>query len=111
MLNINEDIEVKTGLLQIYHKKDGRYEIFFKCLGCNCIHSFHSIIPNTKTNIVNHFDGNDIRPTVKESLHFGLENFELIGCSLYIIEGKIHYFYNCSHHLKGQVIDMEEIEL
>lgn len=94
----------------------GQY--IFNCPGCNEIHSVWTDIRDGVT--VWSFNGNIDKPTVQPSVlvrypanpnaieEFGEWRTERI-CHSFITDGKIQFLNDCTHHLKGQTVDLNDI--
>ena len=83
-----------------WHHDQYRYH----CEGCGYEHAFA-----LKSEGGNHGFNMDLdNPTVTPSL---LQNFSPDSiCHSFIRDGKIQYLGDCHHHLKGQTIELPEIE-
>jgi len=77
-----------------------RIQYHYICPGCGYI---HALSPN-----VHKFNGDLDKPTFSPSL---LQNFspERI-CHSYIMDGKIQFLNDCWHSLKGQTVELPEME-
>lgn len=100
-----------------YHL-DGRYSFF--CKGCGYEHLIWTVAPNqggpTWT-----FNGDINRPTFTPSVNVTTGSFaeptfidppEIppTRCHFFITDGKVNYLSDCTHHLKGQLIELDEIQ-
>lgn len=72
----------------------------FHCKGCGHSHMFNEQWT---------FNGNMESPTFSPSLLNYLPN-GTERCHLFVREGKIEYLSDCSHHLAGQTVEMEDVE-
>ena len=73
----------------------------FYCPGCECSHFFTS---NWK------FNGNFEKPTVTPSIlvNQGRVNPTAHVCHMFITDGEIQFLSDCTHHLAGQKVPMEQ---
>jgi len=72
----------------------------FWCEGCGYEHAFHPSVHS--------FNQDFERPTLFPSL---LQNSDPDRiCHSWIRDGKIQYLNDCWHHLKGQTVDMTDID-
>ena len=79
-------------------KLDGRfYRYCFYCPGCK---DNHYLNKRWK------FNGDLDRPTFTPSLLSQYNNKEI--CHSYITDGKIRFLTDCTHHLKGQTVELPE---
>lgn len=106
-------------------KANGEVRYFFYCDGCNCT---HSVITNPKRWT---FNGNEEKPTFSPSilvrwvsLPKDLEKDDkgnyVLGtdgrikgakdevCHSFVTDGKIRYLNDCTHHLKGKTVELED---
>lgn len=98
-----------------YTLTDGGYnnELGFYCPGCKCKHFISDQHTNIKAmgNGPWTFNDNFEKPTINPSILVSFtynENIDYI-CHSFIKNGKIQYLFDCTHKLKGQTIEMEEI--
>ncbi len=93
-----------------FKDSDSTYKYIFICPGCNQEHVF-----NTTTWTFNQdFD----KPTIEPSYLMkggrpkkGLKHdTELFVCHSFITDGKIKFLEDCTHHLKGQTVDLPDYE-
>jgi hypothetical protein len=78
----------------------------FHCPGCGYLHSF---VVGGKLSW--NFNGDMEKPTFTPSLlyHTGNANGD-VQCHLFLTDGKIQFLSDCSHNLKGQTVDMVDME-
>jgi len=94
-------------------KEELSYSFF--CPGCGCSHFFRvrsgrftRMTPNRPADIpLWHWNHEPNRPTVSPSIHV-FPNDPSKTCHLFIENGKIRYLSDSYHHLKGQLVEMEE---
>lgn len=85
----------------------GEYLIF--CHGCNGHHSLTTLQKNEK-DAQWHFNGNINIPTFTPSLNVNKDMPEA-HCHSFITDGKIQFLDDCFHELKGQTVELPEIEI
>lgn len=85
--------------MKIIHQRDN--EFFFFCPGCKCYHSWKVGGDHPRWTWNEDFE----KPTVQPSILY-----PQVRCHLYIREGRIQYLNDCTHALKGQTVDMVEID-
>lgn len=85
----------------------------FDCLGCGHLHQIADKTytgPGAKWE----FDGNLDQPTFSPSYLLWCDDPEtkqrLKTCHSFIKEGKIQYLDDCTHHLKGQTVELPEVD-
>lgn len=83
---------------------EGLYGLCIKCLGCD---DFHVLQHNGKGRGWA-WNGSLELPTFSPSLRVDYEG--TILCHSFIKDGRIQYLGDCTHALKGQTIDLPEIE-
>lgn len=92
----------------VQNQKGERIEGYylFKCPGCDFL---HAITDNTYKGKAPKWDfnGDFEKPTFNPS--YLLKNQETL-CHSFIKNGKIQYLNDCTHHLKGQTVDLPDIE-
>lgn len=91
-----------------YQNITGKECYLFECPGCGHAHMFITKAPQEP---VWGFNGNLEKPTFTPSLlnrHSGGEKDYV--CHLFVTDGKIQFLGDCTHPLKGQTVDMLEIE-
>lgn len=76
----------------------------FKCPGCGSSHVFR-----TTGKLIWKFNGDMEKPTFKPSL-LNIWPGGKRRCHLFVTDGKIEYLGDCTHHLAGQTIEMEDID-
>lgn len=80
-----------------------RTQHLYNCPGCGYEHAF-----SLKTEGGHHdsFNGDRDSPTVSPSL---VQNFQPgVMCHSFIESGKIRFLSDCTHHLKGQTVDLPD---
>lgn len=88
------------------------YQFQFMCPGCEEVHAF---------NAAWEFNNDYERPTISPSFlteggrhkpGLGLPyDTEMFRCHSYIIDGMIQFLDDCTHKLKGQMVELNDIEL
>lgn len=86
-------------------------DFIFECPGCGHSHGLYITHPND----IGHkwgFDGNMESPTVTPSIN---SKWTYAGgkkhvCHFFIRQGKIQFLGDCTHELKGQTVDMEDVD-
>jgi len=97
----------------VMNPENGSGDFQFFCPGCKCNHSVWTTNHNGN-NAVWSFNGNIDKPTVNPSILVrwtrttdGVVDFI---CHSYIREGKIQFLNDCTHELKGQTVELSEID-
>lgn len=89
-----------------YKDGKGNRGYHFKCEGCK---STHGVYIEGKDVPIWSFNGNEEKPTFKPSVlarwNEGVENKPMV-CHSFVTDGKIIYLNDCTHHLKGQTVDL-----
>ena len=84
----------------------------FYCEGCGNYHMYYTEKPND-IGAKWTFNGDLDRPTFRASMLIRMnkeqDNVDLV-CHSFVTDGKIQYLNDCTHHLKGQTIEMKDIE-
>jgi hypothetical protein len=93
-----KNIDPETGA-QFHHR-----QFLYWCLGCGYEHAF------ALTTEGGHHEFNmDLKnPTISPSLLYNF-NPEKI-CHSFIKEGKIEYLNDCWHHMKGQTVELPDVD-
>lgn len=90
--------------------KKGKFRVLddgllvFYCQGCKTHHWI-----NTDASKSPHwnFNGNYYKPTITPSIHVTTPNK---CCHSFVSDGKIQYLNDCYHELKGQTVELEDME-
>lgn len=97
----------------------GHQEFYFPCPGCK---SDHRVIVKWGTNSGRtepqwSFNGDYVKPTFTPSLlvtwEFNKEEHGFVEkhvCHSFITDGKIQFLSDCTHSLKGQTVEMSEVD-
>ena len=93
-------IEINTG--KTVSETDVKY--FFDCPGCKQIHGFSSAWKFNKN-----FENPTVSPSILARWTMGEARVPHI-CHSFIKEGKIQFLGDCTHHLKGQTVELPECE-
>lgn len=84
---------------------DGAEGYHFHCEGCNSSHAVYTKGHKTKWG----FNDNEERPTFTPSILArwteGIEEKKMV-CHSFVTDGKIKYLNDCTHHLKGQTVEL-----
>lgn len=89
-------------------------EYLFMCPGCKYDHRY--IVKwgskSERTEPVWHFNGDVDKPSFTPSLLMRTSHHGEADriCHLYVTNGKIQFLADCSHSLKGQSVEMEEVK-
>lgn len=83
----------------------------FICLGCK---SIHRLPANSEIR----YNRNPMLPTIRPDLTYRVGPIkeghpyagQVITCHFRITDGKIRYFHDCTHPLKGKVVDLPDFE-
>jgi hypothetical protein len=95
--------------LPVKSKSGEIYGYMIFCPACNTNHQFKVIAwPGP----VWSFNGDIEYPTFRPSMlcNKDSDNPTVPRCHSYVTDGKIQYLEDCTHELKGQTIDLPEIE-
>ena len=84
-------------------------QIEFLCPGCKAIHVLN-IADNHRGPKVHNFDGDYDNPTITPSIVNKKVRPDLVICHAFISNGFIKFEEDCTHELKGQNIELTEIE-
>ena len=78
----------------------------FECPGCKCSHGVWIDKPH-RNGAQWQFNGNFNSPTITPSvlIRYGKDQ----RCHLFVTDGKIRYLGDCTHELKGQTIEMKDL--
>ena len=91
--------------------KDNRGASFwFDCPGCGETHRV-PVRPSAHNKVVWDWDGNVARPTISPSLLVDIRGSNPAKCHSYIKGGQIQFLNDCTHALKGQTVDIPNLEL
>lgn len=83
----------------------GMYQFF--CPGCQ---RHHGVWTNKNENPCWEFNNNVDHPTVMPSILVRMPLGESMSiCHSFIKDGKIQFLSDCTHHLKGQTVDLNDI--
>lgn len=74
----------------------------FWCPGCKCAHHIY-----TEGKVIWNMTGAPEKPTVRPSLSHN-KGEKGVNCHYHLTEGKIEYFLDCFHELKGTVVEMPD---
>ena len=80
-------------------------ELLFYCPGCQ---QYHAFVVERQMHPVWTWNGNLEKPTFTPSLlvHGSTDK----PCHLYVVNGQIQYLSDCFHDLRGQTVDMQQID-
>lgn len=95
--------------------------VWFWCPGCEGYHSPRVRMPANPTpeEIADQqanrhglwtWNGDVEKPTIRASILIGANRPEY-RCHSYVTDGQIEFLQDCYHHLKGQTVDLGEIDL
>ena len=89
---------------------DNAPDYVFICPGCGHGHGLYVTHPNE----IGHkwsFDGDMEKPTISPSINskWNYNNIQHV-CHFFVKQGKIQFLGDCTHELKGQTVDMEDID-
>lgn len=87
---------------------DGGYhgELGFYCPGCDSVHFIIDEESNVQGMPVWQFNENFDLPTVRASVMLTRPGYV---CHSFITDGKIQFLSDCTHHLAGQTVDLNDI--
>ena len=85
-------------------------ELGFYCPGCNSVHFITDKMtaPEAIANGPWAFNNDFERPKVTPSILLSRNNGNYV-CHSFITDGKIQFLSDCTHHLKGQTVDLNDI--
>lgn len=90
--------------MKLQHFKTEEVEGYhFWCPGCQEIHSFHTV-----GRVIWKFNEDFEAPTFHPSLRIFQEDGFNVKCHLTIRNGKIHFFEDTVHELKGQTVELPD---
>jgi len=87
---------------------DGEKGLVFFCPGCKYYHSFRIALGNTPNAPVWTWNGDMNKPTFSPSLL--VNGMTEQRCHSFVRDGKIEFLSDCWHELRGQTVDIPEIE-
>ncbi len=90
-------------------KIDGGKGYVFFCPGCGYYHSFQTELGSNPNRPIWTFNGDMEKPTFSPSLGIFMMMPEK-RCHTFVRDGQIQYLSDCFHELRGQTIDMQEID-
>jgi Family of unknown function (DUF6527) len=84
----------------------------FHCPGCGYGHAVgvngRTILNSAGEPVSWTWNGDFIKPTFKPSLLINKDNHPSYPrCHTFITDGQINFLADCTHHLKGKIVDME----
>lgn len=84
----------------------------FRCPGCDRYHSF-TTNPKFWDGGVWNFNGNTDSPSFEPSLLVNKDHLTpgVPRCHSWVTDGKIRFFDDCDHDLKGQTVEMFDIQI
>lgn len=95
-------------LMEMVTDRDEHIGWAFYCPGCKYMHHYNTV-RLTAEGPCWQFDGNIESPTFTPSLLVG-PNTPKSRCHLYVKAGRIEYLSDCWHDLRGQTVDMIDLE-
>ena len=84
-----------------WHHEDGSYSLYYMCPGCKYVHAF--------SDKVHTWNGDVDKPTITPSL-LNSNPQQYHTCHSYITDAKIQFLEDCWHDLKGQTVELPELE-
>lgn len=99
-------------LLEYVDKREGTPDVMFMCPGCKC---GHSVYVAGRKNIMNGatwtFNNDFEKPTFTPSILVRWQNKKHdFTCHSYVKDGMIQFLDDCTHELKGQTVELPNIE-
>ncbi|PKP09862.1 MAG: hypothetical protein CVU09_09540 [Bacteroidetes bacterium HGW-Bacteroidetes-4] len=91
--------------LSAVEKKTNSPDFLFHCPGCGYSHGVWTTRLPGENHPLWQFNGDINNPTISPSL---LVRGQFI-CHSFIRSGKIQFLNDCTHHLAGQTIDMQDV--
>jgi hypothetical protein len=83
----------------------------FQCPGCDCSHRIATTLGKRINGPTWTFNGDLDKPTISPSLrvrwNYGEDQKPQV-CHSFIKDGMIQYLGDCTHHLKGQTVELPE---
>lgn len=97
-------------LRKIENARIGEYDYVFDCPGCGYSHGIRVASPGY-TGPVWTFNGDMNKPTINPSINHTMMSGTVLmhRCHSFVRDGKIQYLSDCTHHLKGQTVELPEI--
>ena len=105
-------LKIDTSLLE-KNPVTGDFEsadFVFWCEGCKCYHGIWTTNKNQNECIWsfnNDLQKPTVNPSIKVAWSFGSE---LFVCHSFIRDGMIQYLSDCTHELKGQTVELKDID-
>jgi hypothetical protein len=89
------------------------YAVMFDCPGCQLTHLLH--VRGAMVGFSGpswEYNGNADRPTLQPSIlaSWTAQHNAPRVCHSFVTDGRIQFLDDCTHHLKGQTVDLPEIE-
>jgi len=78
------------------------------CPGCMMLHPV-TILKRNSVGAIWQWDGDVLTPTLSPSVLVVLGNNPRRVCHAFVQAGKINFLDDCSHDLKGQIVDLPDI--
>jgi hypothetical protein len=98
--------------VNVHDNKDGGKALWFTCPGCEEMHAVQ-VAPSKHSKTVWGWNGSLDKPTFTPSLlvqwTHGPEKIKH-RCHSFIKDGQIQFLNDCTHKLKGQTVDLLEID-
>lgn len=95
-------------LYMVVNKREADPDYYFHCPGCGCD---HGIWTTPGSHPVWGFNGDVEKPTFTPSIKVTYQTLKLTNiCHSFVTEGKIKYLNDCTHELKGQTVELPDIE-
>jgi len=99
---------------KVYNAVDSDEKLYgyaFYCPGCGFSHAYFTEKRN-EIGAMWTFNGNVNNPTFRASLLNTVDDSKgkPLRCHLFVTNGKIEYCKDCTHHLAGKTVEMEDID-
>ena len=94
---------------RLVEQETGRVGVWFTCPGCN---SYHKVVVDNKGQGPQwgwngSLDSPTFTPSILVSWTYGPEKIKN-QCHSFVTDGKIRFLNDCTHNLKGQIVDLPE---
>jgi hypothetical protein len=95
---------------KIFTDSGGWEQIEIFCPGCNCSHAFTTKVPPGEKFTPWDWNRDFNIPTFSPSMLVNASHADT-RCHSFVTDGRIQFLGDCYHELKGQTVDLPEIDL
>lgn len=87
-------------------RSENTFQYHFVCPGCNCEHAF-----DDRWQFNQDFEKPTISPSFLQTGFLGFNGEEKMHgiCHSFIKNGMIEFLNDCTHHLKGQTVELKDV--